>query len=46
VGPDAAPLLEWRRKFSDEEWVDLHSSDDGTWSSRMHLDLGLDTAKS
>ncbi len=28
VGPDAIPLLQWRSGMTDEEWVDLHSSDD------------------
>jgi len=43
VGPDAVPLLEWRKSFSDEEWVELNASDDETWSRRMGLDLGLNT---
>ena len=43
VGPDAVPLLEWRRSFSDEEWVELNASDDETWNRRMGLDLGLNT---
>ncbi len=41
VGPDAVPFLEWRRGFSDEEWVELNASDDETWNRRMGLDLGL-----
>jgi NAD(P)-dependent dehydrogenase (short-subunit alcohol dehydrogenase family) len=41
VGPDAVPFLEWRRGFSDEEWVELNVSDDETWNRRMGLDLGL-----
>ena len=43
VGPDAVPFLEWRRGFSDEEWVELNASDDETWNRRMGLDLGLNT---
>lgn len=43
VGPDAAPLLQWRSSFSDEEWVDLNASDDETWNRRMGRDLGLNT---
>ncbi len=35
VGPDAAPLLEWRKQMTDEEWVDLYASDDETWSRRV-----------
>jgi NAD(P)-dependent dehydrogenase (short-subunit alcohol dehydrogenase family) len=43
VGPDAAAFLEWRKSFSDEDWVELHASDDETWNRRMGLDLGLNT---
>ena len=43
VGPDAVPFLEWRKSFSDEEWVELNASDDETWNRRMGLDLGLNT---
>jgi NAD(P)-dependent dehydrogenase (short-subunit alcohol dehydrogenase family) len=28
VGPDAVPLIAWRKGFSDEQWVDLHSADE------------------
>ncbi len=31
VGPDAAPLLQWRAGFTDEQWVDMQSLDDETW---------------
>jgi len=34
VGPNAVPLIEWRRGMSDEEWVDLHSSDDEEYFRR------------
>jgi len=43
VGPDAAPFLQWRSQMSDEEWVDLHASDDETWYRRIERDFGLDT---
>jgi NAD(P)-dependent dehydrogenase (short-subunit alcohol dehydrogenase family) len=43
VGPDAAPFLEWRRKMTDEEWVELSSSDDETWYRSLQRDFGLDT---
>jgi NAD(P)-dependent dehydrogenase (short-subunit alcohol dehydrogenase family) len=43
VGPDAVPFLQWRASFSDEQWVDLYSSDDDTWYARIHHDFGLDT---
>ncbi len=35
VGPDAVPLIEWRKGMTDEEWVDLHSSDDEEFQKRM-----------
>ena len=35
VGPDAVPLIAWRKSMSDEEWVDLHSADDETFKRRM-----------
>ncbi len=41
VGPDAVPFLEWRKSFSDEEWVELHASDDETWNREMGLDADL-----
>jgi NAD(P)-dependent dehydrogenase (short-subunit alcohol dehydrogenase family) len=43
VGPDAVPLLQWRSRMTDEEWVDLYASDDDTWYRRIESDLGLDT---
>jgi NAD(P)-dependent dehydrogenase (short-subunit alcohol dehydrogenase family) len=43
VGPDAIPLLQWRRQMTDEQWVNLHASDDETWYRAMENDLGLDT---
>jgi NAD(P)-dependent dehydrogenase (short-subunit alcohol dehydrogenase family) len=41
VGPDAVPLLEWRKSMTDEEWVDLHAADDDTWYGRMERDFGM-----
>jgi hypothetical protein len=41
VGPDAAPLVEWRRKMSDEEWVDLYASDDENWYTKLERDFGF-----
>jgi len=35
VGPDAVPLIEWRNQMTDEEWVELHSSDDEEFQRRM-----------
>jgi NAD(P)-dependent dehydrogenase (short-subunit alcohol dehydrogenase family) len=43
VGPDAVPFMEWRRKMSDEEWVDLYASADETWYARIERDFGMDT---
>ena len=31
VGADAAALLNWRRKMSDEEWIELNASDDAVF---------------
>lgn len=42
VGPDAAPFLQWRNQMTDEEWVDLNSSDDETWYRSLERDFGLD----
>jgi NAD(P)-dependent dehydrogenase (short-subunit alcohol dehydrogenase family) len=35
VGPDALPLIAWRKSMSDEDWVDLHSADDETFKRLM-----------
>ena len=43
VGPDAAPFLEWRNQMTDEEWVELHASEDETWYRRVERDFGMDT---
>ena len=43
VGPDAEPFIGWRKSMTDEEWVDLYSSDDDTWYERILHDFGLDT---
>jgi NAD(P)-dependent dehydrogenase (short-subunit alcohol dehydrogenase family) len=43
VGPDAVPFLQWRNGMTDEEWVNLHASDDDAWYRRMESDFGLDT---
>ncbi|HEY4906546.1 MAG TPA: SDR family oxidoreductase [Candidatus Acidoferrum sp.] len=40
VGPDAIPFLQWRKGMSDEEWVELNSSDDATWDAKMAKDFG------
>ncbi len=28
VGPDAVPLIEWRKSMTDEQWIDHHSAND------------------
>jgi NAD(P)-dependent dehydrogenase (short-subunit alcohol dehydrogenase family) len=43
VGPDAVPFLQWRKGMTDEQWVDLHASDDDSWYAHMERDFGLDT---
>jgi NAD(P)-dependent dehydrogenase (short-subunit alcohol dehydrogenase family) len=43
VGPDAVPFLQWRRKMTDEQWVDLNASDDETWYRSIERDFGMDT---
>lgn len=35
VGPDSASFIEWRRSMTDEQWIDLHSSDDETYQKLM-----------
>ncbi len=35
VGPDAKGLIAWRKGMTDEEWVDLHASDDQEFQRRM-----------
>ena len=35
VGPDSVPLIQWREKMSDEEWIDLHSADDEEFTRQM-----------
>lgn len=41
VGPDAAPLLKWRRDMTDEQWVSLNAADDDTWYRDMERDFGM-----
>ena len=35
IGPDAVPLIAWRKGMTDEQWIDLHSADDETFQKRM-----------
>jgi NAD(P)-dependent dehydrogenase (short-subunit alcohol dehydrogenase family) len=40
VGPDAEPLLAWRRSITDEEYVDINAADDDTWYRQMEHRFG------
>lgn len=43
VGSGAEAFLQWRKSFTDEEWVALYSGDDEAWYARIERDFGLDT---
>jgi hypothetical protein len=38
-GPDAVPLLEWRKQMTDEEWVDLSAGDDETFFGHLQRSM-------
>ena len=40
VGPDAVPLIEWRKSMTDEQWIDLHSADDEKYRKMMAATAG------
>jgi NAD(P)-dependent dehydrogenase (short-subunit alcohol dehydrogenase family) len=40
VGPDAVPLVDFRKQMTDEQWIDLHSSDDAEFERRMAAAAG------
>lgn len=40
VGPDAIPFLDWRRDFTDEEWIDLNAGDDENWNRALQARFG------
>ena len=42
VGPDAAPFLDYRKSFSDEEWIGWGALDDDAWYQRLKDDFGMD----
>jgi len=42
VGPDAEPLLAWRRSMTDEEWVALFGASDDVWYGRLEHDFGME----
>ncbi len=35
VGPDAMPVIAWRKGMTDEQWVDLHSADEQKYQRLM-----------
>lgn len=35
VGPDAVPLIAWRKGMTDEQWVELHSGDEQAYQRIM-----------
>ena len=42
VGPDAMPMLGWRAKMNDEQWVDFNAAGDEEWHKAVGLDFGPD----
>jgi len=40
VGPDAVPVIAWRKGMTDEQWVDLHSADEQTYQRLMDAAAG------
>jgi NAD(P)-dependent dehydrogenase (short-subunit alcohol dehydrogenase family) len=40
VGPDAIPLIGWREGMTDEQWIELHSSDEETYQRLMSAAAG------
>ncbi|MEO6966341.1 MAG: SDR family NAD(P)-dependent oxidoreductase [Acidobacteriaceae bacterium] len=35
VGPDAVPFLQWRRRMTDEDWVEMNAGDDAAFFQRL-----------
>ncbi len=42
VGPDAVPLIEWRKGMTDEQWVELHAADEETFQRMMGRSAAAD----
>jgi NAD(P)-dependent dehydrogenase (short-subunit alcohol dehydrogenase family) len=42
VGPDAEPVLGWRRSMSDEMWVQWGAQGDSDWLRAVKADFGMD----
>lgn len=41
VGPDAIPLIELRKRMTDEDWIDFNSSDDAVFFARLARETGV-----
>jgi NAD(P)-dependent dehydrogenase (short-subunit alcohol dehydrogenase family) len=41
IGPDAEPLLAWRKTMTDEQWIALNAADDETWYTALERDFGF-----
>ncbi len=41
VGPDAEPLLAWRKTMTDEQWIALNAADDEIWYTTLERDFGF-----
>ena len=37
VGPDASPMIGWRRQMTDEEWIQLNGGDDATFFASLGM---------
>ena len=40
VGPDSVPLLQWRARMTDEQWIDLNAADTETWTRSLQREFG------
>jgi NAD(P)-dependent dehydrogenase (short-subunit alcohol dehydrogenase family) len=42
VGPDAEPVLAWRRSLNDENWIQWSAQSDSDWLKAVKADFGMD----
>jgi NAD(P)-dependent dehydrogenase (short-subunit alcohol dehydrogenase family) len=42
AGPDAEPLLAWRKSKTGREWAEIGALDNEGWAAEVHAALGLD----
>jgi NAD(P)-dependent dehydrogenase (short-subunit alcohol dehydrogenase family) len=42
AGPDAEPLLAWRKAMSDQEWIGLQALDNESWAEEIKNQFGLE----